>query len=280
MSALSSLCAAAAMPKPSAVTLRGAEFPLPFPDIPTPLKEKIISLEVMGVDSGRALSLNPALRTASPASVHAVVSYLQSKGLLFKDLARVLGMCPSILTADVRAHLSPVFAFLSRDLRIPGPDIRRVVNKCPRLLTASVRDRLRPNLLFLHRLGFTDQTALAYRDPILLVASVENTLMPKLDYLASLGLSRDEAAAMVRRCPGLFTFSIEKNFKPKYEYFAQAMGGSAGELKEFPQYFAFSLEKRIKPRHVKVVAKGVKMPLAVLLKSTDAEFEELLSKGC
>ncbi|OAY70159.1 hypothetical protein ACMD2_25002 [Ananas comosus] len=209
--------------------------------------------------SGPPLPQPGAIRTARPASVHAVVSYLQSKGLLSRT-SPASSHVPSILTADVRAHLSPVFAFLSRDLRVPGPDIRRVVNKCPRLLTASVRDRLRPNLLFLHRLGFTDQTALAYRDPILLVASVENTLMPKLDYLASLGLSRDEAAAMVRRCPGLFTFSIEKNFKPKYEYFAQAMGGSAGELKEFPQYFAFSLEKRIKPRHVKWWRRGEDAP--------------------
>lgn len=83
---------------------------------------------------------------------------------------------------------------------------------------------------------------------------------------------------MVLRCPALFTFSIENNFKPKFEYFSGEMEGELEELKEFPQYFTFSLDNRIKPRHMEVVRSGVKVALPVMLKSTDEEFRELLMK--
>lgn len=254
------------------------DFAVPIPGLPTHVKEKILSLEVMGVDAGRALSLNPALRTASLDSVHSVVAYLLSKGIHHKDLPRILGMCPTILTSSIRSDLSPVFAFLSRDLRVPASHIRRIINKCPRLLASSVRDQLRPALIYLHRLGFRDARVLAYQEPVLLVSSVEKTLIPKLQYLVGLGLSREEAVAMVLRCPGLFTFSIENNFKPKHEYLVREIGGSLEDLKEFPQYFAFSLEKRIKRRHQELRHSGLTLPLSTMLKSTDEELKQLVEK--
>ncbi|RLN40686.1 hypothetical protein C2845_PM01G35370 [Panicum miliaceum] len=92
----------------------------------------------------------------------AVVSFLQSRGLHFKDLGRIFGMCPSVLTASVRADLRPVFAFLSKDLGVPESAHRRVVVKCPRVLACSVRDQLRPAHIYLRRLGFRDNRALAH----------------------------------------------------------------------------------------------------------------------
>lgn len=147
------------------------------------------------------------------------------------------------------------------------------------MLNSSVRDQLKPALFYLQRLGFKDFEALAYHDSVLLVSSVENTLIPKLKYLESLGLSRDETVGMVLRCPSLLTFSIENNYKPKYEYFVEVMEKKMEELKEFPQYFSFSLEKRIKPRHARLLQSGVEVPLPLMLKSTDDEFVELITQG-
>lgn len=260
------------------VSTAAAALSLHLPELPSQVKDKILSLELMGVDYGRALELNPALRDAAPESIHAVVSFLQSRGLQFKDLGRVFGMCPSVLTASVRADLRPVFAFLSDDLGVPESAHRRVVVKCPRVLACSVRDQLRPALIYLRRLGFRDSRALALQDPILLVSSVERTLAPKLEFLAGLGMSRDDAVAMVLRCPALFTFSIERNFVPKYEYLVEAMGGGVEDIKDFPQYFAFSLEKRIAPRHRAAEDAGVALPLPDMLKATDEEFREMLDK--
>lgn len=188
-------------------------------------------------------------------------------------------MCPTILTSDIAADLIPVFSFLSDDLQVPDHRVRRVVNKNPRLLASSARDQLRPALFYLRRLGFTDLEALAYRDSILLVSSVERTLIPKPRFLESLGLQRAEAVGMVLRCPALFTFSVENNFKPKFEYLVGEMKRKVEEVREFPQYFAFSLEKRIKPRHMEVVRRGMEMGLPLMLKTTDVEFRELLSQG-
>ncbi|XP_042519698.1 transcription termination factor MTEF1, chloroplastic [Macadamia integrifolia] len=250
-------------------------------EISVQFKEKILCLEIMGVDAGRALSLNPSLHTASLHSINSIISFLQSKGIHQKDLGRIFGMCPKILTSSIKDELVHVFQFLSQDLKVPDHNFRKVVNKCPRLLVSSVKDQLKPALFYLQRLGFKDLEALAYQDPVLLVSSVENTLIPKLDYLVSLGFSREDAVGMVLRCPGLFTFSVQNNFKPKFGYFVEEMGGSLEELKEFPQYFAFSLEKRIKPRHKEAVENRLKVvvPLAVMLKSTDEQFKELIRQG-
>ncbi|KAL8091051.1 transcription termination factor MTEF1, chloroplastic-like [Apium graveolens] len=238
-------------------------------------KEKILCLEIMGVDSSRALSLNPSLHRVSLYSIQSVITFLQSKGIHQKDLARILGMCPRILTSDIKTDLNPVFDFLYNDLKVPEHYFRMVINKCPRLLVSSVKNQLKPALIYLQRLGFKDLKSLAYQDAILLVSSVEKTLIPKLEYLVSLGLSRSDVVGMVLRCPGLFTFSLENNYKPKFDYFANEMGGSLEELKKFPQYFAFSLEKRIKPRHIECVESGVKIPLPVMLKTPDEEFKKL-----
>ncbi|KAI3888638.1 hypothetical protein MKX03_030915 [Papaver bracteatum] len=243
------------------------------------VKEKILCLEIMGVDSGKALSVNPFLHEATLDSIHQVIRFLQSKGIQQKDMGRIFGMCPRILTSNIKADLAPVFKFLSHDLNVPSQNYRRVINKNPRLLVSSVRDQLKPTLFYLQRLGFEDLEALAYQDSILLVSSVENTLLPKLDYLQSIGFSKDDVIGMVLRCPSLLTFSIENNYKPKFGYYMEEMGGSLEELKEFPQYFTFSLEKRIKPRHKEIVkanAPGIRIPLGLMLKSTEDEFRELI----
>lgn len=225
------------------------------------------------------MSLNPSLHSASLQSIEYIISFLQSKGIHQKDMGRIFGMCPQILTSDIKTDLIPVFNFLFHDLKVPETNFRSVINKCPRLLTSSVRDQLKPALFYLQRLGFRDLKALAYQDPVLLVSSVENTLIRKLDCLVELGFSRNDAVGMVLRCPSLFTYSVENNFKPKFEYFDKEMKGRLEELKEFPAYFAFSLEKRIKPRHMEVVESGVKVPLPLMLKSTDEEFRELIRRG-
>lgn len=262
--------------KPKSILQKNPLYQPTHKNISLQFKEKILCLEIMGVDSGKALSQNPCLHTASLHTIHSIITFLQSKGLHQKDFARIFGMCPRILTSDIRCELNPVFNFLSKDLRVPESNFRRVINKCPRLLICSVEDQLKPALFYLQRLGFRDLHHLAYQDPILLVSSVENTLIPKLEYLASLGFSRNEAVEMTLRCPGLFTFSIDNNFKPKFEYFSQEMGGELDELMEFPQYFAFSLEKRIKPRHIELVQSGVSIPLPLMLKTTDEEFKEMI----
>ncbi|KAK3204521.1 hypothetical protein Dsin_018567 [Dipteronia sinensis] len=254
-------------------------YPQTHANLSLQIQEKIICLEIMGVDSGKALSLNPCLHSAPLDSIQSIISFLLSKGIQQKDLPRIFGMCPKVLTANIKTDLNPVFNFLSQDLKVPEHNFRRVINRCPRLLVSSVRDQLKPALFYLQRLGFKDLEALAYQDSVLLVSSVEITLIPKLRFLESIGFSKAETVVMALRCPGLFTYSIENNFKPKFEYFIEQIIGELEELKEFPQYFAFSLEKRIKPRHLEAVKSGLRFDLPTMLKTTDEEFIELINRG-
>lgn len=66
--------------------------------------------------------------------------------------------------------------------------------------------------------------------------------MPKLNYFMSLGFEYEEMIYMVLRSPGLLTYSVANNLKPKVDYFLNEMNGDLAELKRFPQYFSFSLE--------------------------------------
>uniref|UniRef100_A0A0A9D663 Uncharacterized protein n=1 Tax=Arundo donax TaxID=35708 RepID=A0A0A9D663_ARUDO len=103
-------------------------------------------------------------------------------------------------------------------------------------------------------------------------------MAPKLEFLTGLGMSWDDAVAMVLRCPALFTFSVERNYKPKFEYLVVEMGGGVEDIKAFPEYFAFSLEKRIAQRHRAAADAGVTLPLPDMLKATDEGFREMLDK--
>lgn len=93
-----------------------------------------------------------------------------------------------------------------------------------------------------------------------------------------LWFSKKDAVGMVLRCPTQFTFSVENNFGPKFEYFEREMDAKSAELRDFLQYFTFSLEKRIKPRHAEALKVGVKVPFPIQLKTTDEDFNDLLMR--
>lgn len=101
-------------------------------------------------------------------------------------------------------------------------------------------------------------------------------MIPKIEYLENVGFDRGEVKEMVLRSPGLLTFSIENNYKPKMEFFLEEMNGDLEELKKFPQYFSFSLEGKIKPRHRLLAEHGFRISLSEMLRVSDGEFNARL----
>ncbi|KAF6165486.1 hypothetical protein GIB67_023315 [Kingdonia uniflora] len=197
-------------------------------------------------------------------------------GIEQSDIKRIFGMYPHLLTCDIHTDIYPVFDFLLNDVEVPYRDIRKCISRCPRLLVCDVEDQLIPTLFFLRRLGFVGAHKITCQTTLLLVSSVEGTLLPKIDYIRSLGFSYKDATKMVLRSPGLLTFSISNNFRPKVEYFLNEMKGDVRELKRFPQYFSFSLEGKIKPRHCLLVKHGLSLFLSEMLKVSDGEFSARL----
>ncbi|XP_039115403.1 transcription termination factor MTEF1, chloroplastic [Dioscorea cayenensis subsp. rotundata] len=265
------------LPNPNPSPLPSSEILTSTSDAGLLFREKLLYLQRdLHIDASRALAANPALRSAPLPSLRAASDVLLSHGFLPDDASRILSHHPSLLTSDPEDPLIAALRFLRGPVGIPLSHLRRTVLRCPRLLVTSVPNQLQPTLYFLRRFGFVGSHRITSQTALLLVSSVEKTLIPKLDFIQSLGFSYKETQKMVLRSPGLLTFSIENNFKPKWDFLVNEMGRDLKELKEFPQYFAFSLEGRIKPRQQMLVESGLSMPLADMLKLSDGAFREQL----
>uniref|UniRef100_A0A2P2PNC4 Uncharacterized protein MANES_01G034700 n=1 Tax=Rhizophora mucronata TaxID=61149 RepID=A0A2P2PNC4_RHIMU len=243
-------------------------------------REKLIYLANLKINTQKALTLNPNLRSTPISALHSVERCLSSIGLNRSAIGRVLDMHPNLLTSDPNLRIYPVLDFLLHEVRLPFSDISKSISRCPRLLVSSVSGQLRPAFLFLQNLGFVGPDAVNCQTTVLLVYNVESTLMGKVNFLLNLGFEYGEVKKMVVRSPGLLTFSVDNNLAPKVQYFLQEMKGDLEELKSFPQYFSFSLERKIKPRHRMLMEYGLKLPLSKMLKVSDGEFSSRLVEMC
>ncbi|KAH6802027.1 Mitochondrial transcription termination factor family protein [Perilla frutescens var. frutescens] len=242
-------------------------------------RRKLLYLQSLNVNPKKALDLNPNIRAAPLSTLHSITQCLSSMGLELADVGRILDMYPQLLSADPYSDIYPIFDFLLHTVEIPFPQIRKSITRCPRILVSDPEAQLKPAFEFLTELGFVGPNKLTSQTTLLLVSSVEHTLMPKIEFLIGLGIDYAEVRNMVIRSPGLLTFSVEKNFSPKLEYFIEEMNGDLEEIKRFPQYFSFSLERKIKPRHRLLMEHAFFMSLPEMLKVSDGEFNvQLIEK--
>ncbi|XP_010516808.1 PREDICTED: transcription termination factor MTEF1, chloroplastic-like isoform X2 [Camelina sativa] len=243
------------------------------------IHEKLIYLDSLGIDFLTLINRHPPLLSTALSAVKSVVDYMTTPPINFtlQDFRRLVSMCPELLTSPLNSHTIPVITFLLREVGVDSIfDLRQALRRRPRLLACSVDHQLRPTLYFLQRIGILDP----HKHTYLLSCSVEQKLVPRIDYFEKLGFSRRSAAAMFRRFPQLFNYSIAENYEPKLNYLMVEMGRDVREILEFPQYFSFSLENRIKPRHQACAAKGVRFPLPVMLKTNEAGFRDTLEVCC
>ncbi|CAG7880635.1 unnamed protein product [Brassica rapa] len=106
----------------------------------------------------------------------------------------------------------------------------------------------------------------------LLSCSIKDKLLPHrtvyhIEYFQKLGLSCRRATPMFTRSTQLFNYSVAENYEPKVSYLVGEIGRDMREILESTQYFSFSLENWIKPRHEACLAKEVRFPLAVMMKT-------------
>ncbi|KAL0740410.1 hypothetical protein Bca4012_081923 [Brassica carinata] len=240
------------------------------------LHEKLLYLDSLGIDFLTLLNRHPPLLSSPLSSLKSVVDYMTTPPINFSlpDLRRLVSMCPELLSSPLASHTIPVITFLLREVGVDSTfDLRQALRRRPRLLACSVDHQLRPALYFLQSLGIPEPRRHTY----LLSCSVEGKLLPRIEFFErNLGFSRRSAAAMFKRFPQLFNYSIGENYEPKLSYLVGEMGRDVREVLEFPQYFSFSLENRIRPRHVACVERGVRLPLAVMLKTKEDGFRDAL----
>ncbi|KAL3840570.1 hypothetical protein ACJIZ3_025161 [Penstemon smallii] len=250
--------------------------PTPTTDSGLKFRRKLLYLQSLNVNPKKALHINPNIRSAPLSTLHSITQCLSSMGLHLSSIGRILDMYPHLLTSDPYYHIYPILDFLLNTVEIPFPDISKSITRCPRILVSDPETQLKPTFEFLTQLGFSGPNKLTSQTTLLLVSSVELTLVPKIEFLMGLGFEYEEVRGMVLRSPGLLTFSVENNYKPKVEYFLEEMNGDLEELKRFPQFFSFSLERKIKPRHRVLMEHGFDVSLADMLKVSDGEFNARL----
>ncbi|XP_075517442.1 protein SEEDLING LETHAL 1, chloroplastic-like isoform X2 [Primulina tabacum] len=272
----SSAVALPSLPKPPSLVTSPENETSPASS-PSPLQELLLYLDSLGVDSLYCLHSHPPLIFAPLFQVKCTVDFLFSLGLTVQDLRRIFAMCPDLLTSPTSMIIIPAATFLLREAHVDAVNLRHVIHRRPRLLTRSVDLQLRPTLYFLQgTIGIENVANCAF----LLSCCVESKFIPRIEYLQKLGFSYMDTVVMFRRFPALFCYSIKENLKPKFDYFVVEMGRELKELVAFPQYFSFSFDNRIKPRHKMCVEKQVCLSLAMMLKSSEGRFRDLLEVYC
>ncbi|KAJ6739033.1 TRANSCRIPTION TERMINATION FACTOR MTEF1 CHLOROPLASTIC [Salix koriyanagi] len=184
----------------------------------------------------------------------ATLKFLESKGFLETDFARLTFLCPELLSLN--------FDITDIEPCVPILD-RRFTCFCSRIQG--------PTLNYLRQLGVAKLNVPSNLNAHLLNIRVEQ-MQARFEFLRSIGFSHDEAANICGRLPAIFGYSIENNLRPKVEYLVDEMKRSLDELKEFPQYFAFSLEKKIMPRHLHLKRRNAKIKLNRMLLWSDGRF--------
>ena len=136
----------------------------------------------------------------------ATLKFLESKGFLDTDFARLTFLCPELfsLNFDI-TYIEPVFQFLTDDLHASAQEFRGLVIMCPRLLFSDVEYFLRPTLNYLRQLGVTNLNVPSNRNAHLLNIRVEQ-MQVRLEFLKSIGFSHDEAANICGRLPAIFGY--------------------------------------------------------------------------
>lgn len=102
-------------------------------------------------------------------------------------------------------------------------------------------------------------------------------MKPMIEFFFERGYIIDEVGIIFSKFETLFTLSLAKNLKLKWDYFL-TMDYSKEDLVKFPQYFSCSLERRIKPRYTLVKESGVKIGLNKILSASNHDFDKDLKK--
>lgn len=219
----------------------------------------------------------PQLLSYKLSNIQATTSYfLDELGLTSYEYTKLLNKYPSILMYSIDNRLRPIVEFLQNECG--GGETtswRKIVYTYPHIFSHSIEKRLQPKVKFLcngNNLGLnrSELSQVAAHFPPLLWVSEENT-QSKLDFLSdALDLSTAELRTIVVTYPQVLGLSLDKNLKPKTEFFLDDAssnnttfncGLSKRQLKEFvlyqPALLAYSLENRIKPRISRMLEKNI-----------------------
>ncbi|OVA06622.1 Mitochodrial transcription termination factor-related [Macleaya cordata] len=125
--------------------------------------------------------------------------------------------------------------------------ISQFLLKSPRFFTQN-QDRLKDHVSRAEKFGFKKGSASFIHAVYTLNAMTKDTLEAKFDMYKSYGWSESDIASAFRKCPSFLNISMQK-VKAIMEFFVGELGYDPKDFASKPGLFTYSLEKRLKPRY-------------------------------
>ncbi|GJP35164.1 hypothetical protein CLOM_g19677 [Closterium sp. NIES-68] len=242
--------------------------------------ERLIFLQSLGVDTGKALSSFPKLLFYPPSIARAMADYLTSIGVQPGLIGKVLSACPQLLGLSIENNICPTISHLVEAWGLDqSRDIPVVISRHPRCLTYSISENLQPTLAFWLGSGITKPAKLIRANPSILGLSITKRILPTIAAFDSYGIPPHHTINMLQRFPHLFNYSWNDNLMPKLQYLEE-VGRGIDEAVQYPQYFGYSLVRRIRPRLGGVARAGLHVSLSFVLRLKDEDFERLYGDVC
>ncbi|CAI5479143.1 unnamed protein product [Closterium sp. Yama58-4] len=242
--------------------------------------ERLVFLQSLGVDIGKALSSFPKLLFYPPSTARAMADYLTSVGVQPGLIGKVLSACPQLLGLSIEDNICPTISHLVEEWGLDqSRDIPVVISRHPRCLTYSISENLQPTLTFWIGSGIDKPAKLIRANPSILGLSTTKRILPTIAAFDSYGIPPHLTIDMVQKFPHLFNYSWNTNLMPKLQYLEE-VGRGIDEAVQHPQYFGYSLTRRIRPRLGGVARAGLHVSLSFVLRLKDAEFERLYGDVC
>ncbi|KAH0932721.1 LOW QUALITY PROTEIN: hypothetical protein HID58_009838, partial [Brassica napus] len=210
----------------------------------------LLYLNSLGISFLTLFNCHPPLHSSTLSSIKPVVDYMTTPPINFslQDICHLVSMCPNLLTSYLTSHTIPSASTPSSTSVTPSSSSPRV----QRQYTAKTCALVPPGNWY--------------------PRYVETHLPPLLQHQRQAPPTQSRNLGFLAKGPPrclqeLFNYSVAENYELKVSYLVGEIGRDMREILESTQYFSFSLENWIKPRHEACVAKEVRFPLAVMMKT-------------
>uniref|UniRef100_A0A0D9WY71 Uncharacterized protein n=1 Tax=Leersia perrieri TaxID=77586 RepID=A0A0D9WY71_9ORYZ len=157
-----------------------------------------------GLSEAAAARAAARVRLRSTKRAHAVLALFRGIGLSGADIARVVSLCPTMLSYRADVTLAPKVDFFRGELGLTDVQMRRLILASPyRVLSPSLDRIVRPNYLLLKELVGSDSnvTAAVVQSTEFIHGDLRGILLPKLKILRDHGATDDVIVKLITTHP-------------------------------------------------------------------------------
>ncbi|XP_059638862.1 transcription termination factor MTERF9, chloroplastic-like [Cornus florida] len=197
------------------------------------------------------------------SSSNSVLNLLKTHGLTQNHIQNLIAIRPQILLADPHKTLKPNIE-LFQSLGISGTNLVKVLKIEPRVLGIDAHAVVE----FFKTCGFSEKqiSSLTMKCPKLYLFNAQRNFKPKLEYLKSLGFSEEEIAKILSSIPSILQSSLENQLIPAVQVIRSIVGTNEDFLKPIRAWYGilvFKLEKVLEPNIAILLNHGVPKSLVV-----------------